>query len=139
ETYFHRLRDRVIAARDRGMYVAVMLWDGYGLQFNRNPTDGFPFASENNVNGISSGGPESQSLTNTAVTAIQTAYVRKVIDTLNDLDNVLYEIANESGSYSTAWQYHMIGVIKQYESVKPKQHPVGMSFQHSGGSDSDLY
>ena len=139
ESYFDRLRDRVIAARDRGIYVAVMLWDGYGLQFNRNSADGFPFDAANNVNGVDSGGPESQSLTNAAVTAIQTAYARKVIDTVNDLDNVLYEIANESGAYSTAWQYHMIGVIKQYEAGKPKQHPVGMSFQNSGGSDSALY
>ena len=33
-----------------------------------------------------------------AVTALQEAYIRKVIDTVNDLDNVLYEISNESNS-----------------------------------------
>ncbi|HKQ60227.1 MAG TPA: LamG-like jellyroll fold domain-containing protein [Candidatus Polarisedimenticolaceae bacterium] len=137
--YFARLRSRVIAARDRGIYVAIMLWDGYGPQFNRNSSDGFPFASGNNVNAIASGGTESQSLTNAAVTAVQEAYLRRVIDTVNDLDNVLYEIANEAGSYSTSWQYHMIDLIKQYEAGKPKQHPVGMTFQYSGGSDSTLF
>ena len=30
------------------------------------------------------------------ITAIQEAYAKKVIDTVNDLDNVLYEISNES-------------------------------------------
>ena len=30
-----------------------------------------------------------------AVTALQEAYVRNVIDTVNDLDNVLYDICNE--------------------------------------------
>ena len=33
---------------------------------------------------------------NGAITALQEAYVRKVVDTVNDLDNVLYEISNES-------------------------------------------
>ena len=33
------------------------------------------------------------------MTALQEAYVRKVIDTVNDLDNVLYEITNEAGVY----------------------------------------
>ena len=32
-----------------------------------------------------------------AVTPVQEAYVRKVLETLNSLDNVLYEIANEVG------------------------------------------
>ena len=66
-------------------------------------------------------------------------YVRKVIDTVNDLPNVLYEIANEAGSYSTAWQQHFITFIKNYEAGKPVQHPVGFTFQYSGGSDATLY
>ncbi len=139
ESYFERLRNRVIAARDRGIYVAVMLFDGYGPQFNRSENDGFPYDAANNINGISCGGPESQSLTNPAVNAIQEAYVRKVIDTVNDLDNVLYEIANEAGGYSTAWQYHIIDYIKEYEAAKPAQHPVGMTFQYSGGKNETLF
>jgi hypothetical protein len=35
--------------------------------------------------------------------AIQEAYVKKVIDTVNDLDNVLYEISNESRGSSDEW------------------------------------
>jgi hypothetical protein len=139
ESYFERLRNRVIAARDRGIYVSVMLFDGYGPQFNRSENDGFPFDKVNNINGVSCGGTESQSLTNPAVTAIQEAYIWKVIDTVNDLDNVLYEIANESGGYSTQWQYHIINYIKEYEATKPAQHPVGMTFQYSGGQDEALF
>jgi hypothetical protein len=138
--YFDRLRNRVIAARDRGFYVAVMLWDGYGLQNNRNEQDGFPFAGGNNINGIDCGGTESQSLTDPAVTVVQEAYARKVVDTVNDLENVLYEIANESGPYSTGWHYHMICFIQEYEKGKPVQHPVGMTRQiGSGTSDEALY
>ncbi|MEK6706273.1 MAG: putative collagen-binding domain-containing protein [Bdellovibrionota bacterium] len=139
ESYFERLRNKVITARDRGIYVAVMLFDGYGPQFNRSEKDGFPFDEANNINGVSCGGTESQSLTNSAVTTIQEAYIRKAIDTINDLDNVLYEIANEAGSYSTQWQYHIIDYIKAYEATKPAQHPVGMTFQYSGGNDETLF
>ncbi len=68
---------------------------------------GIPFNSKNNINGIdgdSNGdgiGTEIDTLANPAVTRIQEHYVRKVIDTVNDLDNVLYEICNEAGPYST--------------------------------------
>ena len=140
DAYFTRLYSRVSEAHGRGMYVAVMLWDGYGPQFNRSPSvDGFPYAAQNNINGINAGGTESQSLTNSAVTANQEIYLRRVVETLNGFDNVLYEIANEAGSYSTAWQYHMINRIKQIESTLPKRHPVGMTYQYSGGSVQALY
>jgi len=140
DSYFARLASCVAEAESRGLYVAVMLWDGYGLQFNRSAAvDGFPYDSRNNINGISSGGTESQSLTNNAVTANQEAYLRRVIETVNGFDNVLYEIANEAGLYSTAWQYHMINLTKQIELAMPKQHPVGMTYQYSGGSDQALY
>ncbi|MCI0540533.1 MAG: hypothetical protein L0Z50_35480, partial [Verrucomicrobiales bacterium] len=70
---------------------------------------------------------------------LQEAYVRQVIDTVGDLDNVLYEIANESGTYSTEWHYHLIRFIKEYEKTKTKQHPVGMTFIYSRGSMKQLY
>jgi hypothetical protein len=145
--YFDRLRSRVMAARDRGIYVAVMLFEGWEIQF----TDGWanhPFHAPNNINGIEGDldgnmtALEYNSLGDSEmsrrVLALQEAYVRKVIDTVNDLDNVLYEICNESHGGSTEWQYHMIRLIRQYESGKPAQHPVGMTFQYKGGTNSAL-
>ena len=140
QEFFDRIRSRVIAARDRGIYVSIMLFQGYSLQFNRNPTDGFPLDGRNNINGVDAGtGHAAHTLQNSAVTARQDAYVKRVIDAVNDLDNVLYEISNESGVYATAWQYHMINLIHQYEAGKPKQHPVGMTFQYAGGSNAELF
>jgi len=139
QSYFNRLRERVIAAGEREIYVSIMLFEGWGIQTSNAPWcwDGHPFNKANNVNGIDGDadddgrGIEIQTLADPAVTALQEAYVRKVIDTVNDLDNVLYEIVNESGGYSTEWQYHFIRFVKDYESGKPKQHPVGMTFQYS--------
>lgn len=139
QAYFDSLRSRVKAARDRGIYVSIMLFEGWALHASQAPWrwDGHPFNAANNINGIEGDtnndgrGIEIQSFSVPEVTAVQEAYVRKVIDTVNDLDNVLYEIVNESGSYSTGWQYHFITFIKEYEASKPKQHPVGMTFQYS--------
>ena len=146
--YFERLRSRVKAAGDRGVYVAVMLFEGWEIQF----TDGWkhhPFHAANNVNGIEAdingdgSALEYNTLSNTdmgrRVLELQQTYVRKVADTVNDLDNVLYEIANEAHGDSTDWQYRMIRFVKEYEASKPKQHPVGMTFQYKGGANAGLY
>lgn len=145
--YFDRLRARVQAARERGIYVAIMLFEGWEIQF----TDGWPhhpFHAANNVNGIEAdydgngSALEYNTLSETEmgrkVLALQEAYVRKVIDMVNDLDNVLYEICNEAHGGSTEWQYHMIRFVKQYESGKAMQHPVGMTFQYKGGTNAIL-
>ena len=142
--YFQRLRSRVMAAGKRGIYVSVMLFEGWGVQFAPAAWDGHPFNSANNTSGINGDantdgkGLEIHSLANPAITRIQQAYVKKAIDTVNDLDNVLYEISNENHPPSTKWQYHMIRFIKTYEKTKPKQHPVGMTFQYRGGRNRTL-
>jgi hypothetical protein len=152
QAYFDRLRARVIAARDRGIYVSIMLFEGWSIdnvgKGPGNPWPGHPFNGSNNVNGVNADlngngqGEEAHTLANATVTAKQEAYVRKVVDTVNDLDNVLYEIANESGATvpaSTDWQYHMINFIHAYEGGKPKKHPVGMTFQYPNGNNAALF
>lgn len=145
EAYFERLRARVMAARDRNIYVSVMLFEGWLLRFIPDSAAQHPLHPGNNINGINADTSrdgtivEAHTLNNSAVTAIQEAYVKKVIDTLNDLDNVLYEIANESVfPGSVKWQYHMIHLVKQYEASKPKQHPVGMTSAGFSSSYDDL-
>ena len=97
-----------------------MLFQAYALQFNRTATDGYPLDGRNNVNGFdAASGDAANTLGVPGVTAKQEEYVRKVIDSVNDLDNVLYEIANEAGAYSTPWQYHMIDFIHRYETTSP--------------------
>jgi hypothetical protein len=52
---------------------------------------------------------------------------------------VLYEVCNEASPESTAWQYHVIRFVKEYETKKAKKHPVGMTFQYRGGANAVLY
>ena len=145
DEYFLRLRKRVNAARDRGIYTAVMLFEGWGIQFSPGGWQHHPFHPGNNVNGINGDldgngkGLEIHSGRNADITDLQRTYVRKVIDTVNGFDNVLYEISNENHPESTQWQYGMITFIRDHEQTKPKQHPVGMTFQHKGGSNRALF
>jgi hypothetical protein len=150
QTYFDRMRERIVAAGQRGIYVSIMLFDGWsvGKKLSSdpgNPWPGHPFNASNNINGINGdtnqdgNGYETQNLSIPEVTALQEAYVRKVIDTVNDLDNVLYEICNECNQDSTIWQYHIIDFIHQYETTKPRQHPVGMTVEYPNGDNAELF
>ena len=64
-----------------------------------------------------------------AITAIQDAYVKKVIDTLNDLPNVLWIVSEEAPKDSAWWNSHLIDVARTYEAGKPHHHPIGYAVQ----------
>jgi hypothetical protein len=86
--YFDRLRSRVTAARDRGIYVSVMLFEGWEIQFS-DAWWNHPFHAESNVNGVAadqngdSSGLEFDTIRDNEmglrVAELQHAYVRKVI------------------------------------------------------------
>jgi Family of unknown function (DUF6298)/Putative collagen-binding domain of a collagenase len=151
--YFDRMRARIIEAGNRGMYVSIMLFDGWSIADPKgsyqaaNPWSAHPFNSANNINGINGdpnhdqSGEEIEQFSIPAVTTLQEAYVRKVIDTVNDLNNVLYEIANESNGCGNEinWQYHLIDYLKSYEATQPKQHPVGMTVPWPCGDNTALF
>jgi hypothetical protein len=153
--YFNRLRDRVIAAGNEGIYVAVMFFDGFGLHLSPAPdnVEGHPFFGTNNVNGIAIESILDYQVLplDPRVQALQEAYIRKVVDTVHDLPNVLLEVANESSGGgtvdknfaqmmgysdapewgdSTEWQYWVIDVVKRYEQEQGYDtHPIGMTMQ----------
>lgn len=135
EVHFERLRSRVQAARRRGIYVSVMLFEGWCLRINPSSWAGHPLNAANNINGIDGDpdadgqGLEVQMLKVPAITELQRAYIRRVVDLVNEFDNVLYEISNESLWHPDilAWQREMVRYVDEYQARKPKQHPVGMT------------
>ena len=143
--FFDRLRSRVQALNKAGIYAGVYLFTGEWLNSFRCATDGYPFTGANNINGVDdgyvSGSRGKASITMTApnaITALQDAYVEKVIDTLNDLPNVLWIVSEEAPSDSLWWNNHQISHIRAYESGKPHQHPIGFAAL-VGSSDATLY
>jgi Protein of unknown function (DUF4038) len=147
QAYFDRLRDRVQQAGRQGVYVSVMLFNGWSIQPSKgeqnhnNPWKGHPFNAANNTNDVNgdpngdNSGEETQTLAVPAVTARQEAYVQKVIDTVADEDNVLFEISNEGPPSSVEWQYHMIEYVKAHD---PRRHPVGMTSTYPDGDNQAL-
>jgi hypothetical protein len=140
QTYFDRLRDRVRKLGAAGIYAGVYFFSGEFLLRFRCRGDGYPFTGSNNVNGIDDGGGTG-SITMTApnaITAIQDALVKKIIDTLNDLPNVLWIVSEEAPSQSKWWNSHLIDFARSYEAAKPVQHPIGYGAL-DGNNDSVLF
>jgi hypothetical protein len=127
QAFFDRLRDRVKQLDAAGIYAGVYFFTGEWLLRFRFSGDGYPFTGLNNVNGIDDGrGTASVTMTApNAITEIQDTYVRKVIDTLNDLPNVLWIVSEEAPRNSIWWNGHLIAVARDYEAGKPLQHPIG--------------
>jgi hypothetical protein len=155
QAFFDRLRARVVTAGERGMYVSVMLFEGWGLHLSPAPdhVEGHPFHAANNVNGVGIGSIVDYQVLplDPRVQALQEAYVRKVVDTLHDLPNLLWEVANESSGGgqadpafaealgqagtpewgdSTAWQHWVIERVRRHEAeMGHERHPMGMTMQ----------
>jgi hypothetical protein len=153
--YFDRLRARVEALDKAGIYAGVYLFTGEYLLKYRCASDGYPLTGANNINGVDDGykgGPDVSALPReqqggigsvtmtapNAMTRFQDAYVEKVIETLNDMPNVLWIVSEEAPANSTWWNNHQISHIRTYESGKPHQHPIGYAaLTHA--SDTILY
>ncbi len=138
--YFERMRARILALRAKNIYVQIMLFHSFGWEKNlRIPNNDsgswHPFAAGNNINRVDADhNADGQGLEmgqrDNAVYARELAYVRQVLDTVRDLDNVLIEICNEcyDGARETGWQDDLIVYIHQYERAQQSmRHPVIMT------------
>jgi hypothetical protein len=145
--YFARLRARVEAAAARGLYVIVMLFNGWSLRDNGdgNPWPRHPFHADNNRNGIDGDpddrgdGDDVHSLRVPAITRLQRLYVDQVVDTLGDLDCVLWEVSNESPGSSRDWQRHLVRHLHTRDAARGAAHPVGLTSCFPGGDNADLF
>jgi len=141
--YFARLRQRVVRAGERGFYVAVMLFNGWSIhdKGEGNPWDRHPFHRRNNVNGVD-GDPDARgdgadvhTLRIPAITRLQEVYVAKVVETVGDLDHVLWEISNESPGGSIDWQTHMVRFLRGLGA----RQPIGITACFPGNRNAALF
>ena len=145
ESYFARLKSRVEALNKAGVYAGVYLFTGEFLNLFRCADDGYPFTGSNNVNDVDDGyktgsrgiGSVTMMAPN-AITHFQDAFVDKMVDTLNDLPNVLWIVSEEAPPQSLWWNRHLIDHLKKYESTKPRVHPVGYAAP-IGVADAVIY
>jgi hypothetical protein len=148
QPYFDRLRARVKKLNDAGIYAGVYLFSGEWLLRFRSTSDGYPFTGGNNINNIDDGYKEDSAATAVAsitmkeeneITRIQDEYVKKLINTLNDLPNVLWIVSQEAPKTSSWWNDRLIDFVRDYEKKKPLQHPVGLGGYDNSLNDSSIY
>jgi hypothetical protein len=146
EAHFDRMRSRAETLLAANIYAIVSLFSGDELGAFRSSTDGYPLTGSNNVNGIDDGYTGGQSGINSmnmtapnAITGVQDAFVKKMVDALNDLPNVIWRIDEEGPTGCSWWHEHMIDLIHTYEATKPYQHPVGLGGWEGGGTASDSW
>ena len=147
EEYFDIVRERVIKLGENDIYMSMMMfWDT--ARVTDDHWNSHVCNINNNINGVDgdfnsqAGGMEIYDLDalksgnqpeRLEILELHEAYVRKMIDTLGDLDNVLWEIGNELNyPNSVSFQNHFIDYIRDYEMNKSKQHPVGFTAMLSG-------
>jgi hypothetical protein len=127
-------------------------WTIKGTTAAQDPWPFHPMHPDNNVNGVTDDptlqdGPgkgrawDLFSLRCPQLLQWQKEYVKKVVDTLNDLDHVLYEISNEvpDRPEAMAWQDHLCAFIHEYERGKPKRHPVGITAEGGNQDNAVLF
>ena len=59
QAYFDRMRERIMAAGERGIYVSIMLFDGWSIESksgSHDPWRGHPYNRSNNSNGVDGDG-----------------------------------------------------------------------------------
>jgi hypothetical protein len=129
--YFDRMRARVTECRERGIYCAVQLFQGFSYNrpnhCGKQTWSGHPYNSQNNINGANGdrNGDGQPDLDDAQVRELQAAYLKKIVDTVDDLDNVLYEVVNEGGGKD--WDWWVVDQVHKYEASKGKNHPVGLT------------
>jgi hypothetical protein len=121
-----------------------MLFNGWSIHDNGegNPWERHPFNRRNNVNGVD-GDPDARgegsdvhTLRIPAINRLQEAYAAKVVETVGDLEHVLWEISNESPGASRDWQYHLVHHLR---SADGGRHPIGMTACFPGNRNEDLF
>ena len=90
------------------------------------------YNTANNINSVVAANTDQWTLNNSSWVGYFDAYADHVVDTLNDLDNVLFEVGNEGGYSARGWQEHVIDRIHAREAGMAKQHPVGKTAYGEG-------
>ena len=120
--YFERLKDFLAYAAEREIVVELSLFCAIyddGL-WNVNPMN-----ARNNVNGIGKTKRlEPYTLKDPKLTAVQEAFVRKIVAELADFDNVYYEICNEQyfAGVTPEWVARIARTIADAEAAFPHKH-----------------
>src|SRR5262249_39277736 len=125
QPFFDYWRSVVQYAQSKGLVIQICMLDEWhstamvveddgpqkvwGLQFDY-------FYAGNNVNGVNITSRDDLLNPANPVFAYQQALARKIVDTLGDLPNIVWEIGNESGQF--AWELPLADYTTAYEQSR---------------------
>jgi hypothetical protein len=127
DAYFDRLQRFMAAAQKQGVIVEYNL---FCPLYDKHVWAASPMNSINNVNGIGDcPRDETLSLKHPKIVEIQLALVRKVVQELNDFDNLYYEVCNEPyvRKLSDEWQHRIVDEIVATEQDLPNRHLISLN------------
>lgn len=126
QKYFDILKERVQQVENRGLYASVMIFGSHN-DFELN-YENIAWHPDNNINDMGFKDGDSFFKPTHQGRYAQRLLVKKFVDTLNDFDNIIFEVMNEAPfPQSAKWQKDIVIYAKQYKSHKPKQHLWGIT------------
>ncbi len=131
--WFHRLREFVGAAEQRGIVVELTFFCPF---YDATLWSASPMNAVNHINGVGAGGFAACYQANSDLLVIQKALVRKCVQELQACDNVFFEIINEpyiGGTVSDAWQASIIDELVAAETGLPKRHLIAQNIANQQG------
>jgi hypothetical protein len=129
--FFDRLHGFLTLASERGIVVEVTLLSNV---YAPSVWSLSPLYHDNNVNGLPAlEWPCTMSLRYPELFERQAAHVRRIVEETNGYDNVIYEICNEPGAFTSnpayptpaevdEWQMALAAVIREAEAGLPDRH-----------------
>ncbi|HWQ52580.1 MAG TPA: cellulase family glycosylhydrolase [Bryobacteraceae bacterium] len=122
QAYFDYWRNVVAYALTKGVVVQLSIMDlwhnkdmvvvdegplkAWGMRYDF-------YYGDNNINGVSTRNHTEWMSDTHPVFAYQQALIRKLVDTLGDMPNIIWEIGNETGR--TDWEVRMANILTDYE------------------------
>jgi hypothetical protein len=139
--FFKRLRDFVAKAGERGIVVEICF-------YNAEYSDTWPMSPlyyENNIQGEGKCDYEdAQTLKHADLVRREDDYVRKIVQEVNEYDNVILEICDEPYLTGTPielagpWIAHNVEAIKRAESTLPNKHLIAQQIEGPMGGPCDF-
>ncbi|MFV2044905.1 MAG: hypothetical protein ACC700_16925, partial [Anaerolineales bacterium] len=127
QAYFDYWRNVATYAQSKGVVVQLTIFDNWhnkawvvedngdsqhewGMKYDF-------YSGANNVNGVDTANLGDWTNPAHAVYPVQQALIRKVVDELGDLPNIVYEISNENYA-SASWELQLADYLSDYEASK---------------------
>ncbi len=127
QAYFDRLRDYMTQAQKRGIVVEMNL---FCPMYKDAMWTACPLHPANNINNTPACPREEvYTLKHAALTEIQLAVTRKIVEELRDFDNLYFEICNEPyfGGVTMEWQHRIVDEIVAVEQSFPQRHLISLN------------